>query len=232
MEMTDPFPVLTKEERDILVLVAVHPGLKHLSNNEISQRLNIPVTKVKTLIHEACRKLNAHNRNEATLLAMRNGEIKLSELLTLEELSELLRSVDPQTLRNIATSIRENRYQGVFPNRGDWVSERYKKRAGLLTNRERDVLTLVSRGLTNEEIAENLCMTVSAVRTFLNRAFLKLGARKRSDAVQLALKTGEIRIEEISSLDELAYYLFPLGADSIERLADLVAEKLPVPLKT
>jgi DNA-binding NarL/FixJ family response regulator len=229
-DISDSTPILTDEERDILILVAVHPGLKHLSNSEISQRLNIPVTKVKTLIHEACRKLNAHNRNEATLLAMRMGEIKLSELISLEELAELLRSVKPDTLRTIAASVRQNQFPKTFPDRGDEISDHYKKRSGLLTNRERDVLSLVSRGLTNEEIAENLCMTTSAVRTFLNRAFLKLGARKRSDAVQLALKKGEIMVEEISSIEELTYYLYPLGADSIEKLAKLVEKKITNPV--
>ncbi len=83
-------PILTKEERDILILVAAHPGLKHLSNNEISQRLGIPVTRVKTLMHQACVKLGADNRNEAVLLAMRRREIKLSELLSLDDMPAVL----------------------------------------------------------------------------------------------------------------------------------------------
>jgi ATP/maltotriose-dependent transcriptional regulator MalT len=45
-------PILTKEERDILILVAVHPSGKHLSNSEIGQRLGITVTRVKTQIHQ------------------------------------------------------------------------------------------------------------------------------------------------------------------------------------
>ncbi|MGD0876971.1 MAG: sigma factor-like helix-turn-helix DNA-binding protein, partial [Anaerolineales bacterium] len=60
--------ILTKEERDILILVSLHPGGKHLSNSEIGQRLGISVTRVKTLMHQACAKLNAHNRNEAVFL--------------------------------------------------------------------------------------------------------------------------------------------------------------------
>jgi orotate phosphoribosyltransferase-like protein len=87
------------------------------------------------------------------------------------------------------------------------------------------VLILASYGLTNLEIAGRLCISTSAVRTFLNRAFKKLGARKKADAVQLALKRREISIDEISSQDELTYYLSPLGADTIEKLAELLAEK-------
>jgi DNA-binding CsgD family transcriptional regulator len=218
-------PILTKEERDILVMVAVHPDSKHLSNDEIGKRLGISVTRVKTLMHEACIKLNAHNRNEATLLAMRRGEIHLNELLSLDELAEILSTVDPDLLMTIANTVRQNPVQKVFPQKDDQIINQGKRHLGVLTNRERDVLILVSRGLTNEEIADNLCMTTSAVRTFLNRAFSKLGASKRADAVQLALKRQEINIGEISSEDELLYYLAPLGADSIEKIARILEMK-------
>ncbi len=60
---------------------------------------------------------------------------------------------------------------------------------------------------------------------FLYRAFTKLGARRKADAVQLALKHREIIINEISSLDELAFFLAPFGAESIDKLAQLVSEK-------
>ena len=69
--------LLTRDEREILVLSALHPNLKHLSNKEIAQRLGIPVTRVKTLFHQTCQKLGADNKNEAFLLAMRRGEINV-----------------------------------------------------------------------------------------------------------------------------------------------------------
>ena len=68
-------------------------------------------------------------------------------------------------------------------------------------------------------------MTTSAVRTFLNRAFKKLGARKKPDAIQLALKLREISVGEISTLKELANFLAPLGADSIDKVAELLEQK-------
>jgi DNA-binding CsgD family transcriptional regulator len=84
-QMATRMTILTAEERAILILVAQHPGLKHLSNSEIGQHLGITVTRVKTLIHQACVKLDADNRNEAVLMAIRQGEIKLNELMPLEE---------------------------------------------------------------------------------------------------------------------------------------------------
>jgi DNA-binding CsgD family transcriptional regulator len=226
MQMVTINPILTKEERDILILGAEHPNSKHLSNSEISQRLGIPVTRVKTLIHQACVKLGADNKNEAVLLAMRRGEINLNELLSLDELAEILSSLDPDVLKTIAALVRSHRMQRTLPEKDEHIIRLDRRQPGLLTNRERDVLILASYGLTNIEIADRLCMSTSAVRTFLNRAFKKLGARKKADAIQLALKQREIRVSEISPMDELAYYLAPLGAESIEKLAQLLDEKL------
>jgi len=216
-------PILTKEERDILILVAVHPGLKHLTNEEIGQRLNIPVSKVKTLMYQACQKLNADNRNEAVFLAMKQGEIMLDELLSLEELAEILGSMDPDVLRMIASCVRSK--QTMLLEYDEKYACIERKQDGILTNRERDVLILASSGISNFEIANQLCMTTSAVRTFLNRAFKKLGARKKPDAIQLALKLREISVGEISTLKELANFLAPLGADSIDKVAELLEQK-------
>ena len=218
-------PLLTKEERDVLILASVHPNLKHLGISEISERLGISETSVKTHIHQACLKLGADNRNEAVLLAMKRGEIRLDELLSLEELAEILCSLDPEVLRKIANLIRRNPVMQNLDITGQEIKCIHGRQSGILTNRERDVLILSSRGLTNLEIAEKLCMTTSAVRTFLNRAFTKLGASKKADAVQLALKLKEINVGDICSLDEFANYLAPLGVEPIEKLADLLVEK-------
>jgi DNA-binding CsgD family transcriptional regulator len=217
--------VLTKEEREILILGALHPSGEHLSNSEIGQRLGISVTRVKTLIHQACVKLEAHNRNEAIFLAMRRGEISLAELLSLDELAEILGSVGPSILREIAHLVRQEMEPGSFAVKHEQIIPVDRRQGGLLTNRERDVLILASSGLTNLEIADRLCMSPSAVRTFLNRASTKLGARRRADAVVLALKQGEIGVGEISSFDEFLEFLAPLGADAIEKMAQLLDEK-------
>ncbi len=214
--------ILSQEEREVLILASVHPDSKHLGLQEISERLGISETRVKTIIHQACQKLGADNRNEAVLLAMRRGEINLNELLTLEELADIVNSVEPEVLRLIADRVRNNLLQKTLPEKSDQILPIKKRQPGVLTNRERDVLILASNGLTNEEIAAKLFMTASAVRTFLNRAFKKLGAAKKADAVQAALKQREIYISEISSMDELAFYLAPLGPDAIEKLAALV----------
>ena len=97
---------------------------KHLSNNEIAQRLGIPTSKVKTLIHQACIKLKAHNRNEATFFATIRGEITFSELYSLDELAELSRALGPDVLRMIAHLVRQALEHGQLPGEDNELSLR------------------------------------------------------------------------------------------------------------
>ncbi|MEV6957239.1 response regulator transcription factor [Streptomyces sp. NPDC051183] len=59
-----------------------------------------------------------------------------------------------------------------------------------ITDREREVLTLVGRGLSNAEIAEELTISVATAKAHLARLFTKLDARDRVHLVILAYEIG------------------------------------------
>jgi DNA-binding NarL/FixJ family response regulator len=62
-----------------------------------------------------------------------------------------------------------------------------------LTGREREILLLVASGLSNEEIAERLYLSPLTVKTHVNHAMTKLGARDRAQLVVYAYRTGLVR---------------------------------------
>jgi len=59
-----------------------------------------------------------------------------------------------------------------------------------LTQREREVLTLIGHGRSNSEIAEDLTLSEATVKTHVARIFSKLSLRDRAQAVVLAYETG------------------------------------------
>ncbi|HXW15975.1 MAG TPA: LuxR C-terminal-related transcriptional regulator [Terriglobia bacterium] len=59
-----------------------------------------------------------------------------------------------------------------------------------ITRRELEILELIAQGLSNREIAEKLFVSENTVKTHSSRVFDKLGARRRTQAVQLGKEFG------------------------------------------
>ncbi len=62
-----------------------------------------------------------------------------------------------------------------------------------LTDREREVLTLVGTGMTNDEIAAKLFMSPATAKTHVSRTMMKLHARDRAQLVVIAYESGLVR---------------------------------------
>lgn len=62
-----------------------------------------------------------------------------------------------------------------------------------LTDRERQVLTLIAAGCADKEVSTRLYLTQNTVKTHVRRLCARLGARSRAHAVAIALRAQVIR---------------------------------------
>ncbi len=212
--------ILTKGERDVLVLVA-----RGMTNEEIAQRLCTSINKVKALMHQSCIKLEAHNRVEAVFTAIRKKILTVDEIFSLDEMADLLSSLSPGTMEAIAELLRHNTSSNdIFALKGNDPQQR-SEQSTVLTQRERDVLALVARGLSNQEIAAQLYTSVSTVRSFLYQVCTKLEAPNREQAFILAVKKKAITVTEVFSLGELVELLASVKPEVIEKIAQLLRQR-------
>ena len=93
------------------------------------------------------------------------------------------------TVRNVAAGSRTG--TGHQGRAGDTDSGRHGRIT--LTGRESDVLALMARGRSNDEIAEALFLSLETVRSYVKNVYAKIGARDRADAVALAYESGLVR---------------------------------------
>ena len=93
-------------------------------------------------------------------------------------------------IETIAAAVRSAMAGDVFMT--DEVRRIYETRKGAkgLSPRETEVLKLVAQGCANREVAERLGISENSVKMHMKRAFYKLGATDRTEAVSLAAKRG------------------------------------------
>lgn len=72
-----------------------------------------------------------------------------------------------------------------IPTGEPFLPDNGKREALGITPRELEILELIAQGLSNREIAEKLFVSENTVKTHSSRVFDKLGAKRRTQAVQL-----------------------------------------------
>lgn len=88
--------------------------------------------------------------------------------------------LSPQVTRRLLARVRAE----------DGFRPRDATRLEVLTDREREIVGLVGRGLSNDEIAAELVISPATAKTHVSRALSKLDARDRAQLVVIAYETG------------------------------------------
>jgi DNA-binding CsgD family transcriptional regulator len=69
-------------------------------------------------------------------------------------------------------------------------SDQWRGREHGLSQREAQMLALISQGLSNREIAQTTYLSINSVKTYVRAAYRKIGVARRSQAVRWALQHG------------------------------------------
>jgi RNA polymerase sigma factor (sigma-70 family) len=122
----------------------------------------------------------------------------------------LLKDIEPDDLRSAVRVVAggeallsprvTRRLIAEFVSRPD-RRRRVPEELDELTEREREVLTLVAAGLSNAEIADRLVISPATAKTHVSRILLKLGARDRAQLVMLAYESGLVRAGPVPDRD-------------------------------
>jgi len=131
--------------------------------------------------------LTTFDDDEYVYAALRAGASGfLVKDMALEEILAAIRAVAAGDALIAPTVTR--RLIEEFARRPDPVTGR--RAISGITDRERDVLTLAGRGLSNTEIAADLTISIATVKTYVTRLLTKLDARDRVQLVIIAYDTG------------------------------------------
>jgi DNA-binding NarL/FixJ family response regulator len=114
----------------------------------------------------------------------------------------LLKDVDADQLRHAVRVVAQGeallapsvtrRLISEFTRRGGNITPELGARIAGLTEREREVVALVGRGLTNEEIATTLVISPATAKTHVSHAMTKLAARDRAQLVVFAYESAMV----------------------------------------
>ena len=137
--------------------------------------------------------LTTFEADEYVLQALRSGASGfLGKSVEPEELLDAIRVVargdallSSRATRSLIARFLDQPEQGRPPLPGTTLD--------VLTDRDREMVALVAHGLSNEDIAGRLFLSPLTVKTHVNRAMSKLGARDRAQLVVLAYQTGLVR---------------------------------------
>ena len=190
-EASDGVEALTAVQHHRPDIALVDVQMPNMDGVELTRRLTALTDPPKVVV------LTTFDRNEYVYEAMRAGASAfLLKDVRRGQLTDAIRAVvRGDTL--LAPSITRRLVEQFCRTATDAGSA--EEALGHLTHREREVLTLIGRGMSNADIAAALFVSESTVKTHVARILTKLGLRDRAQAVIVAYETGLVRFGDPES---------------------------------
>ena len=175
---------------DLVVMDVQMPEMDGLAaTREIKAEKPAVAVLVLTAYEDTEYMLEAIRAGAAGFVLKQNALLRVAEVIraVLEGGSTLDQGLAMQLLRRLSDS------DGT-PERGPEVQEQLSAAARALTERELEVLGLLSQGHTNGQIAEELVLSVGTVKTHVHRIISKLGVSDRTQAAVRAIRIGLVSL--------------------------------------
>jgi DNA-binding NarL/FixJ family response regulator len=174
---------LAEDHQPDVVLMDIHmPGTDGL---EATRLIGAVAPKVHVLI------LTTFDNDDYVYRALRDGAagflLKTAPPSRLVDAVRTVASGEALLAPTITRRLIEQHLNRPTPNADSTA------RLGSLTGREREVLTHIARGLSNQEIATELFLSEPTVKSHINRILQKASLRDRAQAVVLAYETGLVQ---------------------------------------
>jgi DNA-binding NarL/FixJ family response regulator len=171
-----------QEEPDVILMDIRMPVMNGV---ECTAAVKQKYPKIKVVI------LTTFDDDEYIIDALSNGaEGYMLKDLPSEKLISSVRDVyngnsimQPEIASKVIAHITKNKMTPQ-PKRSLWGTNR----ADELTEREREILVLISKGMNNNEIAESLFLTVGTVKNHIRSIYDKIGVSERSKAMLFAME--------------------------------------------
>ncbi len=181
----DAVDMAEKLQPDVVLMDTVMPGLNGI---EATRQIRRRMPKVKVLM------LTGYQEDEQVAGALKAGAS--GYVIKKSDLDELL--------LGIQAVHRGNPYFSSSIGDGDltdylWQLKSNAGRVGydLLTAREREVLQLIAEGSSNQQIAEELYISVKTVEAHRAHIMTKLHAKNRTDLIRYALRKGLVALDAV-----------------------------------
>jgi two-component system, NarL family, response regulator LiaR len=201
---------LLSEYPDIYVVGEAANGVKAI---ELTESLKPDVVLIDLAMPvmdgiEAIKRITANHQGQRIIvLTSYTGDDKLFPAISAGALGYVLKDAQPEEL---VQSIRQV-YAGepaLDPTtawrilRGMSSVESTKPSTDELSERETEVLRLLTKGKTDQEIAKQLVLTDVTIRTHISRILSKLGLKNRVQAALYGIRSGLVSLDETNEVDD------------------------------